>query len=211
MRLAARSSSSAPVTTRRRLRSFRHFSASASSRQRCRHVRKGFQMHRLRRRIARQPGFLGGEAQHRRKPGHRAAEQMIEHGEAGLARDRRIRIAIERILADIEIERRQIDGHEGVERGENALVVEIGVSRADERIELGEPMQHQPLELGHRVRRRRDRRLRNARDCRASSAACCAACGRSRPWSSGFPARCADRRHNRRRRPTCAGYRRRIA
>ena len=58
-------------------------------------------------------------------------------------------IAIERVLADIEVERGEIDGHEGVERGEDALEVEIGVGGAHERVELGKPMQHQPLELRH--------------------------------------------------------------
>ena len=114
---------------------------------------------------------------------HRAAEQLIEHGEAGLARRATNRIAIERILADIEIERRKIDRHEGAERGEDALVVEIRVGLAHQRVELGEPMQHQPLELRHFFDAGRDRPRGNARGCRASSAACCAACGRSRPWS----------------------------
>jgi hypothetical protein len=53
---------------------------------------------------------------------------MIEHGEAGLARYRGVGVAIERVFADIEIERRQVGGHETVQRGEDALVVELGVS-----------------------------------------------------------------------------------
>ncbi len=110
-------------------------------------------MNRLRGRLAREPGFLGGEAQHRREPAHRGAEQVVEHGEAGLARRRGIRIAIERVLADVEIERREIDRHEGAERGEDALVVEIGIGLADQRIEFGKPMQHQPLELRHLLER----------------------------------------------------------
>ena len=78
---------------------------------------------------------------------------MIEHRKAGAALERGIRIAIERVLADIEIERRKIDRHEGVERGEDALEVEIAVSAANQRIELGQPVQHQALELRH-VRQR---------------------------------------------------------
>ncbi len=102
-----------------------------------------------RRAIARGPGFFRGEAQHRRQPHHRAAEQMVEHGEAGLARRRRVRIAIERVLADVEIKRRQVRRHEGRQRGEDALVVEIGIGLAHQRVEFRKPMQHQPLQLRH--------------------------------------------------------------
>ena len=125
--------------------------------------------------------------------------------------DRRIRVAIERVLADIEIERRQIDGHEGVERGEDALVVEIGVGRAHQRDRARRADAASAARAPACRRGDYGRRRGNARGCRASSAACCAACGRSRRWFSGFPARCAGRRHNRRRRPTAAEYRRPIA
>ena len=44
-----------------------------------RHLGESFEVHRLRvGAIARQPGFLRREAQHRRQPRHRAAEQMID-------------------------------------------------------------------------------------------------------------------------------------
>ena len=39
------------------------------------------------------------------------------------------------------------------QRGEDALVVEIGVGLAHQRVELEEPVQHQPLELRHLVER----------------------------------------------------------
>ncbi len=78
-----------------------------------RHLGEQFEMHRgVVRAVALAPGLLGGEAQHRREPGHGAAEQMVDHGERGLARRRRDRIAVERVLADVEIERRQVGGHE---------------------------------------------------------------------------------------------------
>ncbi len=73
------------------------------------------------------------------------------HGEARLARHRGIRIAVERVLADVEVEGREVAGHEGGERGEDALVVELGVGLAHQLVELGEPVQHQPLELRHRL------------------------------------------------------------
>ena len=65
---------------------------------------------------------------------------------------RGIRIAIERVLADVEIERREIDRHERVQRREDALIVEIRIGLANQRIEFGQPMQHQPLELRHLLR-----------------------------------------------------------
>ena len=68
---------------------------------------------------------------------------------AALRVSRRIRIAIERVLADVEVERREVDGHELVERREDALVVELRIGLAHLRVELGEAMQHQPLELRH--------------------------------------------------------------
>ena len=159
MRLAARSTSSAPVTTRRTRRTLRHFSASLSSRQvfgtsgnssRCTEPSRA--------RIAREPRFLRRERQHRREPGHGAAEHLVEHGQAGLAGRRGIGVAVERVLAHVEIERRQIDGHERVQRGEDALVVELAIGLAHPAVELGEPMQHQPLDLRHRGRRRDPRR-----------------------------------------------------
>ena len=39
------------------------------------------------------------------------------------------------------------------ERREDALVVEVRVGLADQLVELGEPVQHQPLELRHLLRR----------------------------------------------------------
>src|SRR6185437_701571 len=78
-----------------------------------RRLRKSFEMYGFSRRaVTRGPCFLRGEAEHRREPGDGATEQMIEHGEAGLARGRRIRIAIECVLADVEIECREVRGHE---------------------------------------------------------------------------------------------------
>src|SRR4029079_6808993 len=50
------------------------------------------------------PGLFGGEAEHWRKTGHCAAEQVVDDGQRGLSRPRRDRIAVERVLADVEIE-----------------------------------------------------------------------------------------------------------
>ena len=58
------------------------------------------------------PGFLGGEAQHRREPGAQAAVQMIQHGACGAAAQAVRPVAVDRVLADVEVERRQVDGAE---------------------------------------------------------------------------------------------------
>ena len=100
-------------------------------------------------RIAREPRLFGREAQHRREPRGGAAEHLIDHGERGLAGLRRIRIAVERVLADVEVERREVVRHERRQRGEDALVVERRVGLAHHRVEFGEPVQHQPLQLRH--------------------------------------------------------------
>src|SRR5438132_1438607 len=61
---------------------------------------------------------------------------MVEHCQARLTRGRGDRVAIERVLADVEVESGELAGHEGVESGENALVVEIGVGLAHEASEF---------------------------------------------------------------------------
>ena len=78
----------------------------------------------MRRRIARQPRLLGGKAQHRREPAHRGAEQMIQHGETGLARRRRIRIAIKRVFADVETPNRSTCMRALMQSPKNGLVVD---------------------------------------------------------------------------------------
>ena len=109
MRPSFRSISSAPVTTRRTARTFRHFSASASSRQSAGMLGELPKMHRaLVAGEAVEPGLLHGEAEHRGKPGGERAEQTVEHGQRRAPRQAVVRIAIERVLADVEIEGREI-------------------------------------------------------------------------------------------------------
>jgi hypothetical protein len=99
--------------------------------------------------MAREPRLLGGEWEHGREPRRGRAEQMVEHGEAGFAHRRRDRIAIERVLADVEIERGQVDIHEHIERRGDALVVELGIGASHDEIDFDETVQHQPFELWH--------------------------------------------------------------
>ena len=80
-------------------------------------------MHRFRVGKARAPHLLAGEHQHRRQPAHQRVKQGVEHGPVGAALERRRRVAIEAVLADIEIEGREI------------LVAEVG-QRADVSVEV---------------------------------------------------------------------------
>src|SRR5205807_3437179 len=84
------------------------------------HGWKRLKVHRLCRWIARQPRLLRREAEHRREPANSGAKQMVQHRETRFALRRRIGIAIKRVLADIEIERREIDRHKRIERGKDA-------------------------------------------------------------------------------------------
>ena len=59
-----------------------------------------------------------------------AIEQLVDHGRARLAPHARDRVAIERILADVEIEGRKLDGHEIDQRARDALEVEGVVAGA---------------------------------------------------------------------------------
>ncbi len=86
------------------------------------------QVHRSGVGIARAPHFLGGEHEHRRQPAHQRVEQRVEHGPVGaapLGLEARLRVhfAIEDVLADIEVEGRQV------------LVAEVG-QRADVGVEV---------------------------------------------------------------------------
>ena len=114
MRLPARSISSAPVTTRRTWRTLRHFSASASSRQAAGTSGNSLEMHR---------GVV--DADSARSQASSAVKHSIGASQVTVQRNswsitvsaalrvtRRDRIAVERVLADVEIERREVGGHE---------------------------------------------------------------------------------------------------
>ena len=152
MRFAARSTSSAPVTTRRRSRSSSQRAASAGSRQAAGTSAKQFEMDAAARRVAvpREPGLLGGEAQDRREPARQAVEGAVHHGPRRAPRRVVGRVAIEPVLADVEIERRQIDRAEIMQRGEHRVEIVIARSHcAHDAVELGEAVQHPALELRH--------------------------------------------------------------
>ena len=104
---------------------------------------------------ARPPGLLGGEAEDRCQPGGQAGEGLIEHRAAGPALDRVRAVAVERVLADIEVEGREVDGAEDVQRLVDGVEVEVVAAPANLLVELGQAVQHPALELRHL----RDRQL----------------------------------------------------
>ena len=183
MRFAPRSSSSAPVTTRRSSRI--RVPARAERRRRAsRRASSGTCSRWMLRAVAREagePGLLGGEAQHRRQPGGQAAEQL---GPAPCAPRGGVscrRVAIERVLADVEVEGRQIDGAEIVQRGEQARGNRTRRSRcarcsSSSARRCSTQRSSSGICAGATARRRRSRR-----GCPAGSAACCAAGDRRRP------------------------------
>src|SRR5438128_6297836 len=87
--------------------------------------------------MPRQPGFLGGEAQDRREPANQAIKGAVQHRAGGTAARIVDAVAIEPVLADVEIEGAEIDRAEIVKRGEQAVEIIVG-----------DRLPHQPVELG---------------------------------------------------------------
>ncbi len=109
MRLPARSSSSAPVTTRRTSRIIAHFVASASSRHASGTLRETlFVDGAFDAGMAREPGFLRRENEDGREPAQHAVAEAIHHRQRRAALQAGGRFAIERVFPDIEIEGREI-------------------------------------------------------------------------------------------------------
>ena len=96
-----------------------------------------------------EPDLLHGEGQHRREPGDEAVEERVEHGAGGAAARAGRGVAVERVLADVEVEGREVDGGELEEGLEDPLEVVGGVALQHLLVELGQPVQHPALELGH--------------------------------------------------------------
>ena len=98
---------------------------------------------------ARQPGLFHGEAEHWREPRRQRGEKAVHDRQRGAARDAVLRIAIERVFSDIQIESREIVDAEIQQRMEHALEVVDDIAVAHERIELGDSRQHVALKLRH--------------------------------------------------------------
>jgi len=128
------------VTTRRSARTLVQRAASLSSRQAA-GAGGGA--------VAGEPGFLGGEAGDRREPGGQAIEQRVEHGAAGAPAQAVGPVAVERILADVEVEGREVDGAEIVQRRPDRRKREIVDRAPDLPVEFDEAVQYPPLQFGH--------------------------------------------------------------
>ena len=74
------------------------------------------------------PGLFRSERKHRRQPQRHAAENLLDRFKAGAALLARRRLAIERILANVEIKGREIGVEEGRQPRDDALIVELLVS-----------------------------------------------------------------------------------
>ena len=95
-----------------------------------------------------EPDFFHGEDQDRRQPRRQTVEQDIQHRARGAAAQG-IAIAIKRVLADIEVEGREIDRGKGKDRLEHTLEVKARKAVAHDLVEFRHPVQHPPLQLGH--------------------------------------------------------------
>ena len=109
MRFSRRSISSAPVMTRRTAQIFSHFSPSASLRHSAGISGKlevnGAVLHIA---MPRKPRLLRRKAEERRKPSRQAFEQRVQAPSGRAPLHTRMGLAIERVLADVEVDRRKV-------------------------------------------------------------------------------------------------------
>ena len=111
-----------------------------------RQLRPFQQMHAARVWIARAPDLLRREHQHRRGVSDQRVEQRVEHGSVGAAPVPSGRIAVQPVLADIEVERRQVIVAEIDQRADVGIEVVALDCLPQRAIELGSPREHVPVE-----------------------------------------------------------------
>src|SRR5262245_27341804 len=92
----------------------------------------------LRSAVAELPGFLCREAEDGREPGDQAVERTIKHRARGTAARAVRRVAIERVLAHIEVKGGKIAVAECVDRGEKRAEVEVVDAAAHLLVEFGQ-------------------------------------------------------------------------
>ena len=121
--------------------------------------------------------------------------QMVQHGARGAAAQAVRAVAVERVLADVEVEGREVGGAEVVQirvdagpvvarRRRRGCGASSSVSRCStQRSSSGISAVGHALGVG-----------RSRPGCPAASAACCAGGGRAPPAASGSPGRCAGPR-----------------
>ena len=142
-RLQLRGSQPAQLTHRLPLRAKRIVAPAG------RDGREVVQMDAVRLAEPRRPRLLGGEHQHRRQPGAQAAMQVVQHRARRPAPQRVRPVAVQRVLADIEVEGAEIGRAEIVHGGIHAGPVVALHGRAHHRVQLRHPVQHPALQLRH--------------------------------------------------------------
>ena len=100
-------------------------------------------------RKARLPGLLHGEGGERRQPGGQSLEHQVQHRAAGAPAQAIRPVAIEDVLADVEIERRKVVGAEVGQRPPDVLEPVGLVSRTHLAIQRPEPVQDKALQGRH--------------------------------------------------------------
>src|SRR5262249_40343103 len=92
-----------------------------------------------------EPSLLGGEAEHGGEPGGEAGEQLLQHRAHGAPTRAGRGVAVERILADVEIEGAEIDGAEIMQLHIERMEIEAFGAAAHAGVELAQAMQHPAL------------------------------------------------------------------
>ncbi len=95
------------------------------------------------------PGLFHGEAENGREPGDDAAENLVGDSTRGPAARAGGGIAIQRVLADVEIKGRQVVGAEIEQGGIHKPEVKILIGLADDPIHLGQAREHEAFQLRH--------------------------------------------------------------
>jgi len=97
--------------------------------------------------VAIPPRLFGREREDRRQPRCDTAEDLVDHRQRRAALQARIGFAVERVLADVEVERGEVGVHERRQRRDHAAEVVGGIGGANLGVELGEPVQDEALQL----------------------------------------------------------------
>ena len=100
-------------------------------------------------RVAGQPGLLGGEADDRRQPGGEAVEYPVEYAARRAPAGRGSGVAIETVLAHVEIEGRQIDGTKRVQFREQGMEFQVVASLPHRLVQFPQPVQDPAFQFRH--------------------------------------------------------------
>src|SRR6516225_2359089 len=99
--------------------------------------------------VASKPSFFRGEADDRREPAHEAIEAVVEHGSQCAPPDCARRIAVEAVLADVEVEGRQVSRAEIMKRGKHPMEAKSLDRTSHQLVELCQAVQDPAFELRH--------------------------------------------------------------